>query len=157
MVPGAHCSGSFRSAKRGNNEEMKKNADLQPKAVTQLLLEAVAEARQGAVLISQVTGLVSMRDPHLRDIAEGFERIAFQAQLLAARVATEAARNADRGPEFAMAAAEVAALADQCAEAREHVRRLRLAADELEAQRGEKLTRRTSPIRPADNFPSTIS
>ena len=78
--------GQLRHVERGNNEAMDKNVELQPKTVTRLLLEAVAEARRGAALISQATGLVSMTNPQLRETAAAFERIAIQTQLLATRV-----------------------------------------------------------------------
>ena len=136
---------------------MKKDIELDAGAVSRLLRDAVHEARRGAALVDQVRALVAMTSPRLREISAGFELIATQAQALATQAALEASRHAFRGPEFNAAAEEVAALADRCVEAREHVRRLLCAAEELEAQRGAKLTRRTSPMRPADTLPSTIS
>ena len=136
---------------------MKKNVELDATAVSGLLSDAVNEARRGAALVDQVRALVAMTNPQLREITEGFEQIAAQAQALATQAALEAARHANRGREFTAAAEEVAALAQRCAEARDHVRRLLHAAAEIEAQRGAKLTRLTSPIRPADTLPSTIS
>jgi hypothetical protein len=131
--------------------------DSTPDASKEALLAQVAdEAREGMRLVREVVDLLAAEAPSrdsraLGEFLDGIDAIALQARLLSLEAALLA------GAEFGPAAAGIAELADRCGKALRALGLLRRSIEKVEAQRGAKLARRTSPMPPPDTLPSTIS
>ena len=124
------------------------------------LAQVIEEARRGTDLVRQLVDLLAAEAPSrdsraLAKAMHELDAVALEARLLAleARIAGLLHDRAGLG----LAANELAALADHCGRALRVLGLLRRSVEQLEAQRGAKLERRTSLMPPPASLPSTIS